>query len=151
MLKNLYFINIILLFFIVDIDIHAKNISLCKMSVPDSSTLLVLSDCVKKAPHIRRFSVYISHKGGQYISIIGYKGNEKFDYFETCENCGYTEIDNCIFLFFGDTECKDWIIDNSTYKYFEISDYPEVGGTPYSWTYLIKNGNIYYLGNLNSE
>jgi hypothetical protein len=92
-----------------------------------------------------------------------YKNHEKYEWVEftgspdsddlCCDPdsyLGYTEIDGCTLYIRGDL--KDYVksSDKKTIS-ITIETFPVEGGTAYSWTYHVKDGKAYYLGNINQE
>ena len=133
-----------------------KKVFLDYIHVKDDKISILFEHCRKRAPQkMKTFRVAIGQ--GEY------KNHEKYEWVEftgspdsddlCCDPdsyLGYTEIDGCTLYIRGDL--KDYVksSDKKTIS-ITIATFPIEGGTAYSWTYHVKDGKAYYLGNINQE
>lgn len=146
-----YFLFILFFFYAIGMAQDGKQSILHFIEVKDEKINWVFDDCIKRVPKkIKIFDVTISLK--EDYSIISIDGIKDSDEIGDFGYLGYTEIDGCTFYILGD--CYDCVKYFNKKKYVSLVALEEVmceGGTPYSWTYIIKDDKIYYAGNWNQE
>lgn len=121
------------------------------IEVKDDNINWVIEDCIKRVPKkIKIFTVLWSQK--EIYSIVSIRGYREHDEIADFGYLGYTEIDGCTFYILGD--CYDCVKYFNKKKHVSLVALEEVlcvGGTPYSWTYIIRDDKIYYMGNWDQE
>lgn len=146
-----YFLFILFFFYAMGMAQDGKQSILHFIEVKDDKIIWVFEDCIKRAPKkIKIFDVTISLKDDySIISIDGIKDSDEIGDFGYL---GYTEIDGCTLYIVGD--CYDCVKYFNKKKHVSLVALEEVmceGGTPYSWTYIIRDDKIYYMGNWDQE
>ena len=133
-----------------------KKVFLDYIHVKDDMISILFEHCKKRAPQkMKTFLVHVlrrEDKNHEKYEYVRFRGGPDPDALccDPDSYLGYTEIDGCTLYISGDL--KDYVksSDKRTIS-ITIETFPEEGGTAYSWTYHVKDGKTYYLGNMNQE